>query len=96
MPDRFSFPPQASADPLAEALRAIAGVTVVSVMPRYLPEGGRWVVELRCNSDGALAEALRVQRTHAIGFPDGEFLVVLQVNTDPDSLVRATTRASRP
>lgn len=84
MTDRFAFPPQHLADTLAAALSILPDVTLLGVQPRYLPEGPRWVVRVRCATRAAVEAAFRLHRVRARDWPLGA--VVLTVEADPDSL----------
>jgi len=84
MPDRFAFPPRHQADTLALALSALPDVTLVGVQPRYLPEGPRWIVEVRGGTRAAVKAAFRMHSGRARACSQGA--VVLTVQADPDSL----------
>ena len=87
MPDRFAFPPRASADALALALGTLPGVIPARVAPCYLIEGARWVVEARCDTRAAVEAAFRLRALRIAEWPASE--VVLEVEADPPHLVGA-------
>jgi hypothetical protein len=70
MPDRFAFPSRPPADSLADALRALSGVTLVDVAPRFVLAGARWVVLVRCDAEASMEAAFRVARVRSLEQPD--------------------------